>query len=79
MLYFYVLGAVALLIILISIFKFLWRVEIFFAKLSLAWQIISWLVLIVAFVIAVWYIYFNWVVALGYNFFFDIPLKKEHL
>jgi len=51
MLYFYVLGAVALLIILISIFKFLWRVEIFFAKLSLAWQIISWLVLIVAFVI----------------------------
>ena len=59
MLYFYVLGAIALLIILISIFKFLWRVEIFFAKLSLAWQIISWLGLIVAFVIAVWFIYFN--------------------
>ena len=59
MLYFYVLGAVALLIILISIFKFLWSVEIFFAKLSLAWQIISWLGLIVAFVIAVWFIYFN--------------------
>lgn len=59
MLYFYVLGAVALLIILISIFKFLWRVEIFFTKLSLAWQIISWLGLIVAFVIAVWFIYFN--------------------
>lgn len=59
MLYFYVLGAIALLIILISIFKFLWRVEIFFAKLDLAWQIMSWIGLIVVFVITVWFIYFN--------------------
>mgnify|MGYP000970830421 CR=1 len=59
MLYFYILGAIALLLILISLFKFLWKLEIFFARLSLAWQIISWLCLSVAFVIAIWYIYFN--------------------
>lgn len=59
MLYFYVLGAVALLFVLISIFKFLWRFEIFIAKMNLAWEIISWLVLIVVFAIAVWFIYFN--------------------
>ena len=79
MLYFYVLGAIALLIILISIFKFLWRVEIFFAKLGLAWQIMSWIGLIVVFVITVWFIYFNWVVAICYNFFLDMLLKKENL
>ena len=31
----------------------------FIAKMSLAWEIISWLVLIVVFAIAVWFIYFN--------------------
>lgn len=59
MLYFYVLGALLALILLIGIFKFLWRLEIFIARLSLAWQIIYWLGLIISFIIAIWYIYLN--------------------
>lgn len=59
MLYFYVLGALLALILLIGIFKFLWQLEIFIARLSLAWQIIYWLGLIISFIIAIWYIYLN--------------------